>query len=155
LLDIDFVGATPDRPGAKFDPATADGTPAQPAVGILPAELGPATFARAVDLSKCYIGQEVVARMHARKQVARQICGIRMNTEALPLAGAKVFDDADNEVGVVTSSTMSPVLSNAAICLAYVKKPFFEIGKAVRIPAEGALAAGVVVELPFVDLAER
>lgn len=153
LLDIDYPGAVPDRPGAKFDPAAAEESPATSAgAGLLPAELGPAAFARAVNLSKCYIGQEVVARMHARKQVARMIVGVRMESDALPLAGAKVFDEASNEVGVVTSSTVSPILSNAAICLAYLKRPFFEIGKKVVIPAEGAMREGTVVETPFVHI---
>src|SRR5205823_3018837 len=42
---------------------------------ILPAETG--QFDRAVSLTKgCYLGQEIVARMHARGQVARQLVGL-------------------------------------------------------------------------------
>ncbi len=103
-------------------------------------------------MCKCYVGQEVVARMHARKQVARMIVGIRMPDEALPVAGAKVFDEASNEIGVVTSSTVSPLLSGAAICLAYVKRPFFELGTRISLPAEGAMREGSVVETPFVQI---
>src|SRR5205807_8530340 len=81
---------------------------------VLPAETG--QFNRAVSVTKgCYLGQEIVARMHARQQVARQLAGIRMDSDALPIAGAKIFDDASNEIGGVTSSTLSPVLSNVAI----------------------------------------
>lgn len=152
MLDIDYPGAAADRPGARFDPAAAEETTATPAnSGLLPAELGSREFSRAINLSKCYIGQEVVARMHARKQVARMIVGVRMASDALPVAGSKVFDDAANEVGIVTSSSVSPVLSNAAICLAYVKRPFFEIGRKLMIPAEGALREGTVVETPFIQ----
>jgi folate-binding protein YgfZ len=117
---------------------------------MLPAETGAATMSRAVSLTKCYVGQEIVARMHARGQVAKQIVGIKMESDALPIAGAQVTDDQSNVVGGITSSTISPVLSNAAICLGILKKPHFEIGSTVNIPAEGAMRKGTVVQLPFV-----
>jgi folate-binding protein YgfZ len=148
LLDIDIPSAAPDRPGAK---ARIDDTEAEtPAVkGILPAETGQA--ARAVSYAKCYVGQEIVARMHARKVVARQLVGIRMASEALPIAGAAVYDDADNAIGAVTSSTVSPMLGGIAICLAYLKKPHFALGTKVKLPAEGSMRTGEVVQTPFVD----
>ena len=115
----------------------------------LPAETG-ALLNRAVSFTKgCYPGQEVVARMHARHQVARQIVGVRIECAALPIAGAQIFDSDQNIVGAVTSSTLSPILSGAAIMLSMVKRPFFNIGSAVRIPAEGAVHDARVVELPF------
>jgi folate-binding protein YgfZ len=105
---------------------------------------------RAVSFTKgCYPGQEIVARMHARKQVAKQIVGIKMDGDALPVAGTHIYDDASNQIGGITSSTLSPILSNAAICLGIVKRPFFTIGSVLQIPAEGAMRKGTVVELPF------
>ena len=121
---------------------------------ILPAETS--QLARAVSFTKgCYLGQEIVARMHARGQVARQLVGIRMEDDALPIAGSHVFDDKGNQVGGITSSTISPVLSNAAICLGFVKKAFIPAGSELIIPAEGAMHKGKVVELPFVSATWR
>jgi folate-binding protein YgfZ len=115
---------------------------------ILPAETG--QLARAVSFTKgCYAGQEIVARMHARQQWAKQIVGIRFADDCLPIAGAPVYDDAHNQVGGITSSSISPVLSNAAIALALVKKPFTPPGTVVNVPAEGATRRGVVTDLPF------
>jgi folate-binding protein YgfZ len=115
---------------------------------ILPAETG--LFDRAVSLTKgCYLGQEIVARMHARGQLAKKLVGIRMDSDALPLAGTKIYDDRQNEIGGITSSTISPILSNTAICLGYAKKPFFTIGSKFHIPAEGTMHTGEVVALPF------
>jgi aminomethyltransferase len=142
------------RPGgwAAFNAARIEG--GRPIFGIdfdetvLPAETG--QFERAVSISKgCYLGQEIVARMHARGMVARQIVGLRMNEDALPVAGTLIYDDQENQVGGVTSSTLSPVLSNACICLGFVKRPFIPPGTVVRIPAEGAMRKATVVELPF------
>lgn len=146
LFGIDFELAEPSVPGAKASPTeeTAARVP-----GVLPAETG--LLNRAVSFTKgCYLGQEVVARMHARNVVARRLVGLRVADDALPLAGETVMDDQDNTIGLITSSTMSPVLSDAAIALAIVKKPFFEIGRSVRVLAEGQVRQAVVTALPFV-----
>jgi aminomethyltransferase len=116
---------------------------------VLPAETG--QLQRAVSFTKgCYLGQEIVARMHARGQVARQIVGIKMQEDALPLAGAPMMDDQQNQIGGITSSTISPVLSSASIALGIVKSAFAKPGTTLRIAAEGAIRPGTVVELPFV-----
>ena len=152
IFGIDFDGApVASAYPAKQQREQAESSDASP--GMLPAETG--QLARAVSLSKCYIGQEIVARMHARAQVARKIVGIRMDGDALPLAGAEVFDESGNQVGVVTSSTNSPVLSNVAIALGTVKKPLFEIGTALRIPAEGAMRRATIVQTPFIQSNEK
>ncbi len=153
VMGIDFDSAAPDVPGAKKLPpeALAEVEVASPASkGILPAETG--LFDRAVDVTKgCYLGQEIVARMHARKQLARKIVSFRMDADALPMAGAPVFDDGDVQIGIVTSSTVSPVLSGASIGLALVKKPWFEVGEILRIPAEGSIQTAKVVVAPLVS----
>jgi folate-binding protein YgfZ len=119
---------------------------------ILPAETGPDTLARAVSFTKgCYPGQEIVARMHARHQLAKQLVGIRIEGDALPIAGAQIFDAKGEEtIGGVTSSTLSPVLSNIAICMGYVKRPHFAVGTKLLIPAEGKMRAATVVQTPFI-----
>lgn len=114
---------------------------------VLPAETG--QLDRAVSFTKgCYLGQEIVARMRSRDQLSRQLVAIRMESDALPLAGEKIYDDQQNEIGGVTSSTISPVLSNIAICLGYVKKPNYAAGSRLRIPAEGAMREATVVKSP-------
>ncbi|MBV8781247.1 MAG: aminomethyltransferase family protein, partial [Phycisphaerae bacterium] len=115
---------------------------------FLPAET--AQLGRAVSFTKgCYPGQEIVARMHARQQIARQIVGIRIDGDALPIAGTHLYDEHDNQVGGITSSTVSPILSNAMICLGVLKRPFFNVDTVVRVPAEGAMRTAKIVQLPF------
>jgi aminomethyltransferase len=119
---------------------------------VLPGET--TLLSRAVSFTKgCYLGQEIVARMHARGQAARQMIGIRMDDESLPIAGAHVYsaDESEQQIGGITSSTISPILSNAAVCLGYVKRAHAAVGTAVRLPAEGAMRTGKIVELPFVQ----
>jgi folate-binding protein YgfZ len=125
------------------------GNSADPEQSVLPAEAG--QFARAVSVTKgCYLGQEIVARMYARQQVAKQLVGLRMREDALPIAGAVIQDDKINQVGMMTSSTISPILSGACIGLAVLKKPYFAVGTEVEVAAEGAMRKAVVVETPFV-----
>ena len=122
----------------------------------LPHETGEETLNDRVSFKKgCYLGQEIVARMHARQQVAKQLVGLRVHADALPVAGAHLFDEKDNQVGMVTSSTVSPVLSNACIGLGYLKKPFFALGTKVRVAAEGAMREVEVVGRPFVEEGKR
>ena len=145
LFGIDFELAPPSMPGKKA--AATDEAEPRP-VGVLPAETS--LFDRAVSTTKgCYLGQEVVARMHARGQVARKLVGLRMTDDALPIAGSQVFDAQQNVIGVVTSSTMSPILSDAAIAMALVRKPNFDVGTTLFVPAEGAVRQATVVPLPF------
>jgi folate-binding protein YgfZ len=144
LFGIDIEPAPPSLPGQKAEPETDARVP-----GLLPAETG--RFDHAVSVTKgCYLGQEIVARMHARHVVARRLVGFRVREDALPIAGSQVLDDTGNPIGVVTSSTVSPVLSNVCIGLALLKKPHFEPGRIVQVPAEGALRSAEVVALPFV-----
>jgi folate-binding protein YgfZ len=129
------------------------GNSADPEKSVVPAEVGPREFARAVSVTKgCYIGQEIVARMYARQQVAKQLIGFKVEGDHLPIAGAPLLDAQQNQVGVVTSSTVSPVLSNAAIGLGYVKRPHFAEGTVLHVPAEGAIRTATVVKTPFVEL---
>jgi len=116
---------------------------------ILPAETG--QLQRAVSFTKgCYLGQEIVARMHARGQVARKIVGIKMREDALPIAGAPILDDSQNQIGGITSSTISPILSGSSICLGLIKSAAAAVGTEINIAAEGAIRKATIVELPFV-----
>jgi folate-binding protein YgfZ len=63
----------------------------------------------------CYIGQEVVARVHFRGHVNRHLRGLRAVGEDAPPAGAQLIDDSGNHVGDVRSSVSSPRLGGIAL----------------------------------------
>ena len=63
----------------------------------------------------CYIGQEVVARVHFRGHVNRHLRGLRAPVGDAPPTGAQLFDDAGNHVGDVRSSVASPRLGGIAL----------------------------------------
>lgn len=67
----------------------------------------------------CYIGQEVVARVHFRGHVNRHLRGLRA-VGAPPPTGAQLIDDTGNHVGDVRSAVTSPRLG--AIALGMVRR---------------------------------
>jgi len=68
----------------------------------------------------CYIGQEVVARVHFRGHVNRHLRGLRGVGPDGPPNGAQLIDDSGNHVGDVRSALMSPRLG--AIALGMVRR---------------------------------
>jgi folate-binding protein YgfZ len=63
----------------------------------------------------CYIGQEVVARVHFRGHVNRHLRGLRAASMDAPPHGAQLIDDAGNHVGDVRSSVASPRFGGIAL----------------------------------------
>lgn len=107
-----------------------------------------------IDFRKgCYLGQEVVARMDARKARKQGLAALRIvhddpNTDTpLPGTGDRVFSPQDpegNPIGVVTSSTIAPMLSAAAVAFAMLRDAETAPDTQVLIQAEGRKAPGVV-----------
>jgi tRNA-modifying protein YgfZ len=63
----------------------------------------------------CYVGQEVVARVHFKGHVNRHLRGLRAPEAAPPLSGATLWTAEGKEVGDVRSTATSPRLGGIAI----------------------------------------
>jgi folate-binding protein YgfZ len=101
--------------------------------------------AEAISYDKgCYLGQEVVARVHFRGHVNRHLRSLSF-PDTLPERGVALLDQ-DKEVGVVTSAVMSP--DYGAIGLGYVRR---EIAPSHGLSWSGPAGRGeaVVLESPF------
>ncbi|MGB8507182.1 MAG: glycine cleavage T C-terminal barrel domain-containing protein, partial [Pyrinomonadaceae bacterium] len=109
--------------------------------------------AEAVSYTKgCYIGQEIIARIHWRGHVAKQLAGLIFDdADAEINIGALVKNlDGGREVGRVTSSVFSPRLRKR-IALAVIKYDFLKPGTEVNIyDGEAKVCAARTSELPFV-----
>jgi folate-binding protein YgfZ len=98
----------------------------------------------AISMTKgCYIGQEVVARAHARGHANKRLVGIRLQGEGPVAAGTVIGSAARPDAGKVTSSVQSPDFG--AIALGYVHKSSWDPGTEVTVGER----RGVVVGLPF------
>ncbi len=84
---------------------------------------------RAISYSKgCYVGQEVLNRIHTMGHVTRMLCGLVLTGAGAATAapGGKLLMD-DKEVGHLTSVAHSPRFQ-ATIALAFVRKEACEVG---------------------------
>jgi folate-binding protein YgfZ len=104
----------------------------------------------AVSFTKgCYVGQEIIARIHWRGHVAKKLTGLRFDDAGETKAGDKIATTDGKEIGRLTSLTFSPRLE-ALIALGYVKYDYLAPGTAVRVLASESELAAHVVALPFV-----
>jgi folate-binding protein YgfZ len=105
---------------------------------------------RAIVYNKgCYIGQEVINRIHSIGQVTKELRGLRLADDlaALPARGDKLFH-GDKEVGYVTSAVKSPSL-NANLALGYVRKEANQAGTELVLKTAAGNSAVKIVALPF------
>ena len=91
----------------------------------------------------CYTGQEIIARMESRHKLAKQLMGLRFESEiVLPTT---LFSD-DHEIGTVTSVVQSPRLG--WIGLGYLKTQGLD-GAMVESRSSERTVSARVVALPF------
>ena len=90
----------------------------------------------AVDYEKgCYLGQEIVARIHYRGQPARRMCRLFFEPGHSPAAGAEIGFDA-RAAGTLTSVCRSP-RHDTAIGLALLPRRAVEALPEARVQVEG------------------
>lgn len=105
--------------------------------------------ARAISYNKgCYIGQEVLNRIHSIGRVNRELRGLRLTARegTLPERGDKLFQGG-KEVGFLTSVGFSPVVGGLA--LGYVHREANEIGTALTVQSGTQEFGATIVALPF------
>jgi folate-binding protein YgfZ len=97
----------------------------------------------------CYIGQEIIARIHWRGHVAKRLAGLVLADEReLDAAGAKVRSADGREIGRITSTVFSPHLKRR-IALAVLKYDYLTPGTEVSVVAGEEERAAHVSSLPF------
>jgi aminomethyltransferase len=101
--------------------------------GTIPIEAGLET--RTISYTKgCYVGQEVIARIHSQGHVNRHLRGLYLSPGPLPAPGARLFV-AEREVGRITSAVESPSLERP-VALAYVRREHAAAGSLVLVESE-------------------
>ena len=97
----------------------------------------------------CYLGQEVIARIHWRGQPAKRLRGLLIDSDRLPLRGTLLYAADGKKVGEITSSTRSIALDRF-IALAYVHRYYLEPGTEFSLKeGESEVGRAQLVELPF------
>ena len=91
----------------------------------------------------CYIGQEIIARIHFRGHIAKQLTGLILETEAKRGDELKSLDGKN--AGKITSVTFSPTLEKY-IALAFVRYDYLAEGTELKVNE----TAATVKNLPFI-----
>jgi folate-binding protein YgfZ len=133
----------------------------------LPAETG--VLHDRVSFTKgCYLGQEVVARMHSLGHPKQTLAALRITrsttaadgTPDMPMTGSTIFpapegpDETDDAartpaddakpVGAVTSATRSPMLGDEPVCFAMLKWKHHEPGTPLLVQTGSGFALATV-----------
>ncbi|HKX31822.1 MAG TPA: aminomethyltransferase family protein [Blastocatellia bacterium] len=106
---------------------------------------------QAVSYTKgCYLGQEVIARIHWRGQPAKRLRGLILDAGEAPSPGTPVYAADGKKVGETTSSTRSFALDRN-IALAYVHRYYLTPGtEFILKQGEEEVGRAHLVELPFI-----
>jgi len=100
----------------------------------------------AVDFNKgCYIGQEVIAKMHFRGKPRRYLVGLKIDGDEVIAPSSDLYTD-EKRVGKLTSCVRS-ISCDAVIGLGIVRRGFHEVGQVLDL----AETKVTVVALPFVE----
>ena len=100
----------------------------------------------------CYIGQEIIARIHFRGHIAKQLTGLIFEDFSEPSAAADGLKNAEiksldgKNAGKITSAAFSPKLEKI-IALAYVRYDYLAEGTKLKVNDFTAK----VKRLPFID----
>lgn len=104
----------------------------------------------------CYPGQEIVARIENLGKPKRMLVGLKMGEDRLPVEGAAIYekdgDQAGDQVGVVTSSTLSPMLGMQPIAFGMLQTSMTEVGSTVLVESEGERVNALIHELRFLPM---
>src|SRR5262245_32616431 len=99
----------------------------------------------------CYLGQEVIARIHWRGQPAKRLRGLLIDADRPPAPGAELFAGDGKKVGEITSSARSFALGRL-IALGYVHRYYLTPGTEFTLKrGEAELGRAELVELPFIN----
>jgi folate-binding protein YgfZ len=99
----------------------------------------------AVSFTKgCYIGQEIIARIHFRGHVAKRLTGLVLEADAK--TGDELKSPDGKNAGKITSAAFSPALEKH-IALAYVRYDYLAEGTELKVND----SAATVKNLPFVS----
>ncbi|NDV67579.1 glycine cleavage system aminomethyltransferase GcvT [Dysgonomonas sp. 25] len=103
-------------------------------------------------ITKFADGKDFIARDILEKQkkdgVTRKLCAFELQEKGIPRHDYEIVNDKDEQIGVVTSGTMSPT-RKIGIGMGYVKPEYATIGSEIYIKVRNKNLKAEVVKPPF------
>lgn len=94
-----------------------------------------------------FIGRDVLEKQKA-EGVTRKLCAFTLSERGIPRQGYKIVNSDGEEIGEVTSGTMSPMLK-IGIGMGYVKPEYAKLGTEIFIQVRNKNLKAEVVKPPF------
>jgi len=123
--------------GQDFEPDKQPRTPYEAGIGF------------AVKLDDEFVGRDALEAQH-EEGVDEQLVGLQLIDRGVPRNGYAIATPDGEEIGIVTSGTMSPTLDEP-IALGYVPDEYREAETKLRVVVRGEHKKAKVKSLPFVD----
>jgi aminomethyltransferase len=114
-------------------------------INVFEADLG--RYAKLTPEKGDFIGREALEKVQS-EGVKRILVGLEMVERGIGRDGYKLFDDAGNEIGYITSGSPAPFLKKN-IALAYVPPQLSAIDTVVNVEIRGQMVKAKVVPTPF------
>lgn len=112
-----------------------------------PLEAGLGWVTKLIDGKEDLPGRAILEKTKA-EGITNRLVAFEVTGRGIPREGYKILNEEGNEIGHVTSGTMSPVLKKG-IGLGYVKKEYKEPGTKIALEIRGKAVECEVVKLPF------
>ena len=100
--------------------------------------------------TKDFVNSEAL-KAQKESGITRKLVGFEMTDKGIPRPGYTLHDEQENQIGQVTSGTMSPML-NTGIGMGYVQKEFSSPDTDIWVDVRGRKLRAKVVRPPFVNL---
>lgn len=115
----------------------------------LAAEMGEPIVRSHISYTKgCYVGQEVLMRIHARGHTNRTWVPLRVEGDTLPPRGATLGAEDRPDAGVLTGAVRSPALGDAILAWGFVRNAYTQPGTTLTLQTEPPAHATVLPHAP-------
>lgn len=113
---------------------------------ITPLEAGLGWITKFTD-GNDFIGRDVLEKQKS-EGVTRKLCAFTLSERGIPRQGYKIVNDDGEEIGEVTSGTMSPMMK-VGIGMGYVKPEYATLGTEIFIQVRKRNLKAEIVKPPF------
>lgn len=97
--------------------------------------------------SKDFVNSEALAKQK-EEGVTKKLIAFKMDEKAIPRNGYDIVDAQENNIGTVTSGTMSPSIG-IGIGMGYVKTSHAKLGEKIQIQIRKKTISATIVKPPF------
>lgn len=95
-----------------------------------------------------FLGKEILSEQK-KNGASKKLVGFKLTERGIPRHGYKIYNSENQEIGTVTSGTMSPLLKTG-IGMAYVAPEYSPIGTEIFIGIRDKKLKSQVTKLPFI-----